>query len=320
MIKVSVIVPVYNVEKYLDKCLNTLCHQTLKEIEIIVVNDGSPDNSEEIIKKYEKKYPKKIVYLKKENGGVSSARNYGIDAAKGEYIGFVDGDDYVEVDMFEKLYTKAKSQDFDLVVCDLNLVYDSKLEYKSSCYDVDLFDSKEIKDTYINVYPVIWNKIYKRSLFTDEMKFKLNVWHEDVLFLYKLFPYVKNIGVIKEALINYVQRENSSTKSFDDRLYDYIGNWNDTIKFYKKYKLFKDYKKELEFCYVRYLYATLIKRACNYTDKKKFDDLVKDVIDNVKNTFPHYRKNGYFYKSLKGIYLLLFGRFLANILYKRTKR
>ena len=94
MVKVSVIVPVYNVEKYIDKCLDSLVNQTLKDIEIIVVNDGSPDDSQQVIDMYVKKYPKKIKSYIKENGGQGSARNLGLEHAKGEYISFVDSDDY----------------------------------------------------------------------------------------------------------------------------------------------------------------------------------------------------------------------------------
>ena len=108
MKKVSVIVPFYNVEKYIDKCLNSLVNQTLEDIEIIIVNDGSKDNSETIAKEYASKYKNKIIYLKKENGGLSDARNYAIPYATGEYIAFLDSDDYVEVNMYEQMYEKAK--------------------------------------------------------------------------------------------------------------------------------------------------------------------------------------------------------------------
>ena len=103
MPKVSIIVPVYNVEEYLERCLDSLVNQTLKDIEIIIVNDGSTDGSKEKIQKYINKY-KNIVYLEKENGGLSSARNYGIPYAKGEYIGFVDSDDYVELTMLSLIH------------------------------------------------------------------------------------------------------------------------------------------------------------------------------------------------------------------------
>ena len=99
-IKVSVIVPVYNVEKYLNQCLDSLVNQTLEDIEIIVVNDGSPDNSQSIIDDYVKRYPKKVFSYIKKNGGLSSARNFGVEKAKGEYLAFVDSDDYIKKDMY----------------------------------------------------------------------------------------------------------------------------------------------------------------------------------------------------------------------------
>ena len=105
--KVSIIVPVYGVEEWLERCMESLVHQTLQDIEIIVVNDGSPDNSQEIIDRYVKEYPDLVQGHIKENGGLSDARNYGLQYATGEYIAFVDSDDYVDVTMYEKLYKKA---------------------------------------------------------------------------------------------------------------------------------------------------------------------------------------------------------------------
>ena len=125
MPKVSVIVPVYNVEKYIEKCLNSLVNQTLKDIEIIIVNDGSKDNSDKIIKIYQEKYDN-IIYLTKKNGGLSDARNYGIPYAKGEYIAFLDSDDYVENDIYEKMYNKAKENNSDYVECDFIWEYPNK--------------------------------------------------------------------------------------------------------------------------------------------------------------------------------------------------
>ena len=116
-IKVSVIVPVYNVEAYLERCLDSLVKQTLEEIEIIVVNDGTKDNSQAIIDRYAAAYPQKVISLIKENGGLSDARNYGIPYAHGEYIGFVDSDDYLNVTMYQKLYDRAAETDSDIVVC-----------------------------------------------------------------------------------------------------------------------------------------------------------------------------------------------------------
>ena len=106
MPKVSVVVPIYNVEKYIKKCMDSLVNQTLQEIQIIFVNDGSTDESGNIAKEYASKYPNKIIYLEKENGGLSDARNFGMRYAEGEYIAFLDSDDYVENTMYEEMYNK----------------------------------------------------------------------------------------------------------------------------------------------------------------------------------------------------------------------
>ena len=122
--KVSIIVPVYNVEKYLEKCLDSLVNQTLDSYEIIVVNDGSPDNSQEIIDKYVEKYPGIVFAYKKKNGGLGDARNFGIDKARGEYVGFVDSDDWVDKKMFEAMYNMAKTENDDVVICDVTEIND----------------------------------------------------------------------------------------------------------------------------------------------------------------------------------------------------
>mgnify|MGYP005781662729 CR=1 FL=1 len=123
-IKVSVIVPVYNVEQYLEKCLDSLVRQTLNEIEIIVVDDGSQDNSRKIAEAFREKYPNKVYFFYKENEGLGEARNFGLDYAKGEYIGFVDSDDWVDEKTFQAMYETARNEDADVVVCDFISIYD----------------------------------------------------------------------------------------------------------------------------------------------------------------------------------------------------
>ena len=313
--KVSVIVPVYNVEEYLEKCLNSLVNQTLKELEIIVVNDGTLDNSQKIIDKYVKKYPNKVKSYIKENGGLSSARNYGLKYASGEYIAFVDSDDYVDKNMYKTMYDKAVAEDFDMVVCDLKYIYEKKEVLATSNIKKDILTDEDIKKSMINIYPAAWNKLYNKKLFKNNIRFKEGVWFEDVEFLYRLYPYIKSIGVVNVPLYNYLQRYGAITRTFDKRLFHYIDNWNGIIKFYKDKGFYEEYKKELEYCYVRYLYATFIKRAVNFKDKKMFDESVIAAISNVAKNFPNYRKNKYFYKNLKGLYCILFNKFIANILY-----
>ena len=317
--KLSVIVPVYNVEKYLEKCLNSIVNQTLSDIEIIIVNDGTKDNSQKIIDKYKKNYKNIKSYIK-ENGGLSSARNYGLKHASGSYIAFLDSDDYIDSDMYLNMYNKAISGDFDVVVCDLKYVYKNYTVNAYSNIEKDLTTKEDIKRSMISIYPACWNKIYKKSLFDNKIFFKEKVWFEDVEFIYRLYPYINSIGVVKKPFVNYVQRDGAITKTFDKRLWDYIDNWNGIIKYYKDNNLFFDYKNELEYCYVRYLYATFIKRATYFKDKKMYDKAINDAITNVKSNFPNYKKNKYIKKlSLKNIYLKKFSLKLANIIFKLKK-
>lgn len=316
MTKISIIVPVYNVEKYIDKCLKSLVNQTLKDIEIIVVNDGSPDNSQKIIDKYVKKY-KNIKSFIKKNGGISDARNYGIKQAKGDYIAFVDSDDYIDEKMMEKMYEKAIEKSYDIVECNLHIADDNGQiindEFHTLPKDIKELEGK--KKYMTNMYTSVWNKIYKKSLFDYNVRFKKGVWFEDVEFLYKLIPYVNTIGFVNDNLYYYVQHEGSITRTFDNRLFCYVDNWNGVVDFYKEKKIYEEYYNELEYSYVRYLYASFLRQSSNYKDKKMYDKTVIMAIDNVKKEFPKYRKNKYFYKSLKGIYLMSFNKVYANILY-----
>ena len=167
MPKVSIIVPVYNVEDYLERCLDSLVNQTLEDIEIIVVNDGSPDNSQAIIERYEKNYPNKVKGYIKENGGLSDARNYGMPYAKGEYVAFVDSDDYVELTMYEKLYNEAKAKDSEIVVCGYFKVDEKEKTMQSAQMgNMEFFDQnpRERKEILEINAPYAWNKLVKRDL------------------------------------------------------------------------------------------------------------------------------------------------------------
>ena len=310
--KLSVIVPVYNVEKYLGKCLDSLVNQTMDNIEIIVVNDESPDKSQDIIDKYAKKY-KNIHAVKKKNGGLSSARNYGLKYAKGEYVTFVDSDDYVKENMYEIMYKRAKDNNFDIVACDINYVYPN---YEESVYTDPKHDSFNIREVFINLYPTVCTKIFKRELFANNnLEFKNGVWYEDVEMMYRLLPYVKSIGVVHIPFYQYLQRNESITSTVSPKIYDYINNFNGIIDFYKERNFYDEYYKELEYAYVRYIFATFIK-TCLVYDRENYLKAVDDAIKNVHDHFPKYRRNKYFYKSKKGLYLVMFNKSIAKILYR----
>ena len=204
--KVSIIIPVYGVEKYIAKCLDSLVNQTLDDIEIIVVNDGSPDNSQKIIDKYVKKYPDKVKSYIKENGGQGSARNYGIKYATGEYVGYVESDDYVEKDMYKKLYDKAKVDDLDIVVCGS---YNVVEETENKVVDLDkiIFDDKKLNSFFGRM--AVWNKIYKKKL-VENMKFRSKVWYEDLDFTVNVLSKAKKVDYVNEPFYDYLIREGST--------------------------------------------------------------------------------------------------------------
>lgn len=311
MKQISIIVPVYNREKQLQRCIDSLVNQTYKNIQIVLINDGSTDRSKEIIDINQKKYPDKILAIHTENQGVSMARNEGIEAAQGDYIGFVDSDDYVDKDMFLKLIEKAQMEDYDMVACNTWALYPKK----KVLIDSAIHDHQSIHQLLIDAYAVLWNKIYKREII-QSIRFKKDVWYEDVLFLYEVYPQLKKVGRVDEALYYYVQNEGSITYTYNEKLYQLIENMDDILRYYRKNNYYDLYSKELEYSYVRYLYGTFIKRLAKSKDFVRFKEGCKIVIDKVNEAFPKYKKNQYVnQKNGKSLYLKLFSPFLANLIY-----
>lgn len=314
-VKLSVIIPCYNVENYISKCMDSLVNQTLSDIEIIAVNDGSKDKTLKILKSYEKKH-KNIIVIDKKNAGVSAARNDALKIAKGEYIGFLDSDDWVDKTMFQKMYEKATTENLDIVACDTNAVYPTENRVIKS----NVSENSNPKELMLNAYAVIWNKIYKRELIKD-IKFNENMtFCEDVLFLYMVYSRVNKVGAIHEALHFYLQREGSLTYTYNEKLYQLIDSLDNVVSYYKKVKLMKKYKEEIEYSYVRYLYATFVKRLAKTKDKKQFKRGVNFVIEKVNSTFPNYRKNKYI-RALNGksLYLRFFNRFISKLIFMLEK-
>ena len=186
-IKVSIVVPVYNAEHYLKKCLEPLVNQSLKEIEIICVDDGSKDSSGKIIDEYQKKFPSKVRAFHKENGGEWSARTFGLKKASGEYVGFMDNDDVPEITWAQKLYEAAKKNDADIAFCgydriDLDtgkVVATEMTQYGTMNKEVDFND-----DFIVYANPSLWNKIYKLERVKD-LEFLPFRGCNDTLFLIK---------------------------------------------------------------------------------------------------------------------------------------
>lgn len=318
MIKLSVIVPCYNVEKYLNACVDSILQAKIDDMEIILVNDGSKDNTLEICLDYKKKYPNLIKIVDKKNGGLSDARNVGISKAKGEYLAFIDSDDTIKENFIKEMIEKAYSGNFDMVTCGVKMIYEDHEVAVDPGYLTDLIGKEAIKGQMYDFYPAACNKIYKKELFKD-LKFKKGVAYEDVEFMYRLLPNIKRIGVVEGFYYEYMQREGSITYTFNEKLYDMVNNFDSIFNYYKEHNLFDEYYEELEYVYVRYSLATFVKRMAKCKDKKKFDEAVNYALTKVKKNFPKYKKNKYLKKSKKGFYLKYFNKFIASIVFMVEK-
>jgi len=211
---ISVVIPAYNVEKYIDKCLTSLFSQTFRELEVIVVNDGSTDGTADIISKFTA--DPRLKYIEQKNAGVTAARNNGINAASGDYLGFVDSDDYLELDMYEKLYSALKEAGADAAACDYNLIYDDHTDFKYSNMLDEVIDIAA--PNYFFKYCAcqkpnnyIWTRLYKTDIVKKSgVRFENFKLGDDTLFSFKLLPHLKRIVNIHGGLYNYLQRSNSN--------------------------------------------------------------------------------------------------------------
>ena len=299
MIKVSIIVPFYNVENYIEKCLKSLVNQTLEDIEILLVNDGSQDGTKEIAKQFVEKYPNKIIYLEKENGGLSDARNYAIPHAKGEYIAFLDSDDYVETNMYEEMYNKAKKEDLDYVECDFLWEYPNKtLESKGKQYN-------NKKEMFIYTRVVTWNKLIKREIVQDNhLEFPKGYRYEDVEFFYKLLPLIHHYGIVEKPFIHYVQRENSISNVQNTRTKEIIDVLGHVIDYYKRNQLFDEYKEEIEYTYTRYILCSSMLRMVMIENRKERKEIINLAWKSLNTQFTNWKENIYLKeKGLKNLYM-----------------
>lgn len=225
-VKISIIVSVFNTEKYLRECLNSLVNQTFKSVEIICVDDGSTDNSPEILEEFKAK-DKRIKVIHQENFGPSVARNNALKIAQGDYIGFVDSDDWVDLDFFEKLYNAAKKNNADIAAGDFyrrgKKIKSQKLKYKKE--EVFINPTDKIKSAYVPKYNYIWNKIYRRdSLLKLNLQFEKGRYYEDMLWLVKIIYFLNGFVTVPNTFYHYRKTNNSivtkkSLKHMKDRVY-----------------------------------------------------------------------------------------------------
>lgn len=215
---VSIIVPCYNVEKYLPRCLDSLLSQTFDDLELICVNDGSTDGTLSILRSYEVRYPGLFVIIDKENGGAWSARQAAIAIAKGEYIGSLDGDDYAEPDFIEKLYAAAKAEDADIAVCGFSRIEDESNKTLSveMCTARASFDVEREPQRLLELNGALWNKLFKTDLLRSapDLKASPEIF-EDMFLQLLIFPRAKRVVFVPVSLVNYMVHSGSIMTTID---------------------------------------------------------------------------------------------------------
>lgn len=217
MIKLSIIVPVYNVEKYLERCLNSLINQTLKEIEIICVNDGSTDNSLQILEKFAGQ-DKRIRIINQKNKGLSGARNTGIKLVQGEYFGFLDSDDWVDLDYFEKLYKRAKECDADISLGDFirKGKFKHKIRLKLNKEEEFVGDNDKFYGSQFYHFPCVWNKIYRTKKFND-LRFIEGIYFEDGPYTIQALHRANKIVTCCDTYLYYFVNPNSIVRTLNKK-------------------------------------------------------------------------------------------------------
>jgi len=270
--KISVIIPIYNVEKYLDKCLESVRQQTFSDIEIICVDDCSPDNSADIVEKHMAK-DKRIVFIRHEkNTGLGGARNSAIRLAKGKYLASADSDDYMQPNMLENLWEATDNGSFDIVSCGFNRVDEmgNILSYTSP--DIRQAHGKEI-NIFKTVNPAFWNKMWRTSLFVDNQIFFPNHdYYEDMSTTPRILSKTQSIKVINDRLYNYLVRSESITGSYGDKqIIDYFKGFEILLVYLKESGLYEQYEED----YKEYVKNNVVYHAKGvlgadlYIEKKK---------------------------------------------------
>lgn len=314
----SVIIPAYNVEKYIERCINSVLNQYLKNIEIIVIDDGSKDKTSDICLKISENN-KNIIYKKVQNGGCSAARNLGVSMAKGKYIAFLDSDDWVDSDMYINMIEEAEKNQADIVICGFK-----KLDENKNLLSTVKIPKRNNKNEYIDCttewFASPCNKIYKRDLLEkNNIRFLLNIYTgEDMFFNFISFFYSKNIISLDEPYYNYFMNQNSVSNNYKNRTDIYIVI-RELISFYKRNGVYKENINKIRECFkyhgIMYPFDVLQKLNENKVENwKRFYIKIKEEINRLKEIETIDIKIYYYYRifRLKMMWLKRFKKMLIE--------
>lgn len=298
MKKVSIIVPVYNVEKYLDRCLDSLVNQTLEDIEIIVVNDASPDGSEKIMRRYESRYPEKIkcIYLK-ENVRLGGARNRGVECANGKYIAFVDSDDWLDITACEKMYLLAENSQSEVVFCNYQVVSENmkKKRNKAIVFPPQIGQlNMEKQKSLLFIDSCAWGKIIRKDIITDnKLSYPEHVLYEDAPATPFYYLYAERIEKVDESLYFYYERENSVTHSVNQEFqFDFSKMALEMLRRFEERGFLEQYREEIMMRFTKEFYLHPL--MCSF---KRFSNPPIQYFDKLrvkmKEIYPNYKENKY---------------------------
>lgn len=291
--KLSIVVAVYNLEEYLPRCLDALVNQTLKEIEILCVDDGSTDSAPKIIDDYQEKYPDKVKAFHKPNGGEFTTRNYGLERAIGEYVTFVDTDDYVEPNWAEKLYTAAKDNNADMAVCGferIDLATGKVVGKDMTTYGNCVKEINSKDDFMVFINPAPWNKIYKREKVKD-LRFLDFRGFNDMIFLASSYTKIKKIAFVPDVLYHYYLRYDSQIHTVNEQD---VANFKKYLlelkKLYEQENQYESMKEVLDLLAFLHLGVSVMYRA-SYDKQITIKKMIKETIQYLDSNFSTWRKS-----------------------------
>lgn len=294
--KLSIVVPIYNIEDYLDKCLNSVLNQTFKDFECLLVIDGIKDNSYLIAEKYAGiDYRFKVIY--KPNGGLSDARNVGMEHAMGEYIYFLDGDDFLYASAMEKCVNKLDETKADMVIFDVtqhNLEQNTTELLKNDFDENKTYTVEKEPTLLIKVLNAAWNKMYRKDLFIDNnLNYPIKYYYEDLGTTYRLMLKSKSIAFINEPLYNYLaDRPGNITSELNMNVYHVLDMVKINLDYFKANGVYEKYYEELKFLGGINIIETL-KKTRNVTDAKMVDEFIDVCFYVIKRDWPEFPKCKY---------------------------
>lgn len=289
----SLIVPVYKIADYLPKCIESVLAQSCQDYELLLIDDGSPDNCGEICDDYAARYPDKIRAIHQPNGGAGAARNRGIALAQGEFLLFVDGDDYLSPEMLAELKAEIKKTPADLYVFGAQVEKDGKpngeLHELIPCGK--LCSASDTPELFFGIMAP-WNRVYRKRLFTEhDIHFATKVWYEDIRVVTKINAVAQSALRLPKAYYHYLQREGSAMNNKNsERNGEIIAAFDDIVSWFKAQKLWDRYRNEVTYQAIVHLLITATVRVLLIDRKHR---LIGEFRRYMEENFPDFRENPY---------------------------